>query len=97
MRASGAGGREFLVVSVLVLTALMLVGGNNERSLSRAKGAVRRQDCRLIRAALERYVEEQRRGPESLGDVVSAGYLPAPPRNRATGRKMTLGDVEQCQ
>jgi general secretion pathway protein G len=54
-----------------------------------AKEAVLREDLQVMRQALGSYTVDKQKAPQSLQDLVSAGYLKAIPKDPITGRTDT--------
>jgi general secretion pathway protein G len=77
-----AAGRErgFTMIEMIVVIAIILVligmaAGRYEKSVVRAREAALKQDLATMRNAIQQYTLDKEQGPQSLDDLVSAGYL----------------------
>jgi general secretion pathway protein G len=61
--------------------------GNYQNSVLRSKEAVLRQDLYVLRQAIDQYTLDKQEAPQSLEDLVSAGYLRSVPVDPMTGTK----------
>jgi general secretion pathway protein G len=90
---SGAGKRsrgftmmELMVVIAIILVLIGMAAGRYEKSVVRAREAVLKQDLQTMRNAIQQYTLDKAAGPQSIDDLVSAGYLrevPVDPMTRA--------------
>jgi general secretion pathway protein G len=77
---------EMMFVIFIILVLIAMAGGRYEKSVIRAKEAVLKQDLATMRNAIQQYTLDKAAGPQSLDDLVSAGYLrelPTDPITRA--------------
>ena len=81
-RASRRGGAalgftlmELMIVITIILILLAMAGGRYERSVTRAKEAALKQDLWVMRHGIEQYSLDKLTAPQSLDDLVQAGYL----------------------
>jgi general secretion pathway protein G len=77
---------ELMVVIAIILVLIGMAAGRYEKSIVRAREAVLKQDLTTMRNAIQQYTLDKAAGPESLDDLVSAGYLrevPIDPMTRA--------------
>jgi general secretion pathway protein G len=81
-RASRRGGAalgftlmELMIVITIILILLAMAGGRYERSVTRAKEAALKQDLWVMRHSIEQYSLDKLAAPQSLEDLVQAGYL----------------------
>lgn len=79
-RAAGRGSRGFTMIEMIVVIAIILVligmaAGRYEKSIVRSREAVLKQDLAIMRNAIQQYTLDKEQGPQSLDDLVSAGYL----------------------
>jgi len=59
------------------------------RNVQAAKEAVLREDLQVMRTAIGSYTVDKQKAPQSLEDLVTAGYLKALPKDPFTGRTDT--------
>ena len=78
---------ELMIVVTIILILATLGAGRYERSVVRAKEAAMKQDLFVMRHAIEQYTLDKQQGPQSLDDLVSAGYLREIPTDPITHRK----------
>jgi general secretion pathway protein G len=88
---SRGGKRGFTMMELMVVIAIILVligmaAGRYERSVVRAREAVLKQDLQTMRGAIQQYTLDKQQAPQSLDELVAAGYLtgiPVDPITRA--------------
>lgn len=66
---------ELMVVVAIILVLIAMAAGRYERSVVRAREAVLHQDLQTLRSAIDQYTLDKEKGPQSLDDLVQAGYL----------------------
>ena len=88
-RSSGFGFTllELMVVIAIIVILLGLAAGRYERSVLSTREAVLKQDLREMREAIQRYTLDKQAAPQSLDDLVAAGYLREVPVDPITRRK----------
>jgi general secretion pathway protein G len=91
-RKTANGSRGFTMIEMIVVLAIILVligmaAGRYEKSVIRAREAVLKQDLATMRNAIQQYTLDKTQGPESLDDLVSAGYLREVPVDPMTREK----------
>jgi len=77
---------ELMVVIAIILVLIGMAAGRYEKSVVRAREAVLKQDLQTMRSAIQQFTLDKAAGPQSLDDLVSAGYLrevPTDPMTRA--------------
>ncbi len=82
-----------IVMTIIGLLAAIAVPAyvSNVRS---AKEAVLREDLHTIRTAIDSYTVDKQKGPQSLDDLVQAGYLRTMPMDPMTHRADTWVTVQ---
>ncbi len=78
---------ELMIVITIILILVTLGAGRYQQSVIRAKEAALKQDLFEMRKAIEQYTLDKQQGPQSLDDVVSAGYLREIPTDPMTLHK----------
>ncbi|MDR3764500.1 MAG: prepilin-type N-terminal cleavage/methylation domain-containing protein [Acidobacteriota bacterium] len=88
------------IISILAAIAVM----HYEHSVWRAREAVLRNDLFLMRSSIDQYTLDKQKAPQSLDDLVSAGYLKAVPKDPitneidwATDQEDTLMAIDQTE
>jgi len=85
---------ELMVVISIILVLLGLAAGRYERSLQTAREAVLKQDLQTMRSAIQQYTLDKQAAPQSLDDLVTAGYLREIPVNPITRSREWHADSE---
>lgn len=95
-RAAGFTMLELMVVVAIIVILLSLAAGNYRQSILRSKEASLKQSLVVMRTAIDQYTLDKQRGPQSLEELVSAGYLRSVPTDPMTNRKdwrVVFGDL----
>jgi len=80
---------ELMIVMVIIgVLAAMAIPAYRANVIA-AKEAVLREDLQVMRQAIGSYTVDKQKAPQSLADLVSAGYLKAIPKDPITGRTDT--------
>lgn len=77
---------ELMIVVTIMLILLSIAGGNYQRSVLRSKEAVLKQSLYVMRNAIEQFTLDKQAAPQSLEELVSAGYLRSVPKDPITDR-----------
>ncbi len=85
---------ELMVVVAIILVLIAMAAGRYERSVTRAKEAVLKQDLQTMRSAIQQYTLDKQQAPVSLDDLVSAGYLREIPLDPITRDRDWHADFE---
>jgi general secretion pathway protein G len=85
---------EMVVVISLILILVSIAVPIYNRSIVRAKEAVLRQDLFTLRQVISQYTLDKQKAPQSLDDVISAGYLKVVPTDPMTGSANWTTDQE---
>src|SRR3984957_16666261 len=91
--SSKKAGRGFTMLELMVVIAVILVlvamaAGSYQRSLVRSREAVLKQDLATMRNAIQQYTLDKEAGPQSIDDLVSAGYLREVPTDPITRERI---------
>jgi len=78
---------ELMIVMTIIMILASMAAVRYDRSVSRAKEAALHHDLSVMRDAIEQYTLDKEQAPQSLDDLVSAGYLRAIPIDPITGTK----------
>ncbi len=85
---------ELMIVITIILILIALGAGRYEQSVARSKEAALKQDLFVMRQAIEQYTLDKQAAPQSLDDLVSAGYLREIPMDPMTRQKDWRVDYE---
>ncbi len=107
-RKRGEGG--FTLVELMIVMAIIMILATIAipiyvRTLQRAKEATLREDLHTMRTAIDSYTIDKEKAPDSLDDLVQAGYLKAIPvdpitssnETWITGMSDTMTDINETQ
>src|SRR5260370_29024674 len=83
---------EMLVVITMILILLSIALPMYNQSIIRARETTLRQNLATINKVIDQYTLDKQKAPQSLADLVSAGYLKAVPQD-VTGSSETW----QCE
>jgi general secretion pathway protein G len=85
-RESGFTLLELLIVMTIIATLAAMAIPMYTRNVLAAKEAVLREDLQVMRTAIGSYTVDKQKAPQSLDDLVTAGYLKVIPKDPITGR-----------
>jgi general secretion pathway protein G len=110
IRASKASSQSgfTLIELMIVMTIIALLAAiaipSYIRSITKAKEAVLKEDLHTMRTAIDSYTVDKEKAPQSLDDLVQAGYLKSIPIDPITSRNEwttsqsdTLMDINETQ
>jgi len=80
---------ELMVVISIILILVAIAVPMYQQSVVRAKEAVLRQDLKTMRDQIDNYTMDKEKAPQSLQDLVDAGYLRKIPKDPFTGSDET--------
>jgi general secretion pathway protein G len=78
---------ELMVVITILAILIGMAAVNYGRSIVNAREAVLKQDLQALRGAIQQYTLDKQRAPQSLDEIVSAGYLREVPTDPITKQK----------
>jgi general secretion pathway protein G len=88
--SSRSAGQHFTAFERGILSAAIAVAAfawitsylaAQKRAIHTAKEAVLREDCRVVRQAIDAYTVDLQKTPNSLTDLIQSGYLKALPKD----------------
>ena len=82
-----------IVITIIGILA-GIAAGRYERSLQVAREAVLKQDLQTMRSAIQQFTLDKQAAPQSISDLVSAGYLREIPVDPITRTREWRGDAE---
>jgi general secretion pathway protein G len=80
---------ELMIVISIILILVAIAVPMYQASVIRAKEAVLRQDLKTMRDQIDNYTMDKEKAPQSLQDLVDAGYLRKIPKDPFTGSEET--------
>lgn len=78
---------ELMVVITIILILLAMGAGQYQKSVMHAREATLKQDLVVMRQAIDQYTLDKQAAPQSLEDLVTAGYLREIPTDPITRQK----------
>jgi general secretion pathway protein G len=75
---------ELMVVCAIIAILASIAVGNYQHSVWRAREAVLRNDLFTLRSSIDQYTLDKQKAPQSLEDLVTAGYIKAIPKDPMT-------------
>jgi len=90
VRLRNRRGRGFTLIELMIVISIMLILmaiaiPSYQRSVVRSREAVLRQNLFTLRSLIQQYTLDKQKAPQSLEDLVSAGYLKQIPKDPTTG------------
>lgn len=80
---------ELLIVMVIISLLAAIAVPSYVQSVRHAKEAVLKEDLRTLRSAIDSYTVDKQKAPQSLDDLVQAGYIKVMPKDPFTSRSDT--------
>src|SRR5258706_2188332 len=77
---------ELMIVITIILILIGIAVGRYDKSVQKANEAVLKNNLQTIRTSIDNYTLDKQAAPQSIDDLVQAGYLrsvPAGPLTRA--------------
>lgn len=87
---------EMVIVVAIIMILLSIAVPSYQKSIVQSREAVLRQDLFTMRTKIQEFTLDKQRAPQSLDDLVSAGYLreiPTDPCSRAKDWTTVQEDV----
>lgn len=75
---------ELMIVMSIIVILLGIAIPNYRNSIVRARESVLRDDLFTMRSVIDQYTLDKQKAPQSLDDLVSAGYLKTIPKDPMT-------------
>jgi general secretion pathway protein G len=92
-KAAGFTIIELMIVMSIILILLGIAIPNYRQSIIRARESVLKNDLFTMRSVIDQYTLDKQKAPQSLDDLVAAGYLKTIPKDPMTNA--TEWDVQQ--
>ncbi len=78
---------ELMIVITIILILIGMAAQRYEKSVQRANEAVLKHNLQTIRTSIDNYTLDKQAAPQSIEDLVQAGYLRAVPTDPITRAK----------
>lgn len=85
---------ELMIVMVVIALLAAIAIPSYTNNIRNAKEAVLKEDLHTMRTAIDSYTVDKQKAPQSLDDLVQAGYLKAMPKDPFTERDDTWVPAE---
>jgi general secretion pathway protein G len=85
---------EMLIVISIIMILLSVAVPTYQRSILRARETVLRDNLFTLRSVIQQYTLDKQKAPQSLDDLVSAGYVRAIPNDPMTEKPDWTVDQE---
>lgn len=97
---SGASQSGFTLMELMIVVAIIVIlmgfaAPRYQQSILRAHEAVLRNDLLVMRNAIDQFTLDKKRAPQTLQDLVEAGYLKAIPKDPITDSTETWQVVNE--
>ena len=94
-RTAGFTLIELMIVISMILILMSVAIPLYNQSIARAREAVLRQNLFTMRSVIDQYSMDKQKAPQSLDDLVQAGYLKQIPTDPMTNSKDTWQTVQE--
>lgn len=78
---------ELMIVITIIMILMTIAAGRYEQSVIRAKETALHQDLFVMRQAIQQYTLDKNAAPQSLDEIVTAGYMREVPTDPMTHEK----------
>jgi general secretion pathway protein G len=95
LKAAGFTLIELMIVISMILILISVAIPIYTQSITRAREAVLRQNLFTMRSVIDQYSMDKQKAPQSLDDLVQAGYLKEIPTDPMTNSKDTWQTVQE--
>jgi general secretion pathway protein G len=86
---------ELIIVIAIIAILASIAAMNYQHSVLRAREAVLRNDLFTLRSSIDQYTLDKQKAPQSLQDLVSAGYIKAVPKDPITNSADTWATEQE--
>ena len=86
---------ELMIVISIILILISTAVPMYQQSLRRARESVLRQNLFTLRSVIDQYSEDKAKAPQSLEDLIDAGYLKQIPVDPITNSRDTWQTVQE--
>lgn len=86
---------EMIIVIAIISILASVAAMSYQRSVWRAREAVLRNDLFTLRSSIDQYTLDKQKAPQSLQDLVDAGYIKSVPKDPITSSESTWVTVQE--
>ncbi|MEO6982116.1 MAG: type II secretion system protein [Edaphobacter sp.] len=86
---------ELMIVMTIISLLAAIAIPSYVNNIRRAKEAVLREDLHTLRTAIDSYTVDKQKAPQTLDDLVQAGYIKTMPKDPITDRTDTWIPVQE--
>jgi len=86
---------ELMIVMAIVVILISIAIPQYQKSIIRSKEAVLRNNLFTLRQVIDEYTYDKQKAPQSLQDLVTAGYLRDIPLDPMTGSNQTWRTINE--
>lgn len=86
---------ELMIVMSVIVILMTVAIPNYQRSMVQARETVLRNNLFTLRSVIDQYTLDKQKAPQSLEDLVTAGYLRELPRDPITNKTDTWQVVQE--
>ncbi len=86
---------EMIIVIAIISILASIAAANYQHSIWRAREAVLRNDLFTMRSSIDQYTLDKQKAPQSLQDLVQAGYIKSIPKDPITNSAETWVPVQE--
>ena len=86
-RAAGFTLIELMIVMTIIVILIGMAAVSYQKSVQRAREAVLKNNLQTIRTSIDNYTLDKQAAPQSIDDLVQAGYLRSVPTDPMTHAK----------
>jgi general secretion pathway protein G len=86
---------EMIIVIAIISILASIAAANYQHSVWRAREAVLRNDLFTMRSSIDQYTLDKQKAPQSLDDLVTAGYIKSVPKDPITNATNSWVTVQE--
>jgi general secretion pathway protein G len=86
---------EMIIVIAIISILASVAAMSYQRSVWRAREAVLRNDLFTLRSSIDQYTLDKQKAPQSLQDLVEAGYIKTVPKDPITSSESTWVTIQE--